>query len=179
LGRFKYHAPPEKCTTHGEGSDLISRTAVTSRPRDTGVEKAAWVLRLGPTVYDLCSFRLEDSLVTSVTVQMRFTISAVHRPRRLGNGGARNRSRPRGQNSFPRCNEPSRTDCGDLRPSYKARHRAGSSTKHRARKVPHTASEANKHHAPKTIAVRETRGSRRRPWIFGWDPRSIRYSPFV
>jgi hypothetical protein len=88
-------------------------------------------LLLGHTVYELCSFRLKDSSVTSVTVQRAFLGGGGIPPRRIGDGGARCRSRRRGRNSVPRCNEPSRTNCGALRPSYKARHRAGSTTTHR------------------------------------------------
>jgi hypothetical protein len=69
-----------------------------------------------PTVFEVCSFRLKDSSVTSVTVQKRFSGAAVFLPRRLEEGGARQRSRPRGRNSVPRCNEHSRTVCGALRP---------------------------------------------------------------
>jgi hypothetical protein len=57
---------------HGEGSDQVLRTEGNSRPRHTGVEEAEGALPLGPTVYDIYSFRLKDSSVTSVTVQRAF-----------------------------------------------------------------------------------------------------------
>jgi hypothetical protein len=84
-------------------------------------------------------------------------------------GWARQRSRPRRWNRLPRGNEHSRSDCVALRPSYTARHWAGSSTTDRPRKVSRTAREATNYHAPKEISVRETRGSRRRPGIGGWE----------
>jgi hypothetical protein len=59
-------------TTHGEGSDQLTRTEGTSHPRHTGVEKTAGHWRLGPTVYEVCSFRIKDSSVTSVTVESAF-----------------------------------------------------------------------------------------------------------
>jgi hypothetical protein len=86
----------------------------------------------------------------------RFTGAVVYRQRRLGDGGARHRTRPRGRNSVLRCNETSRIDCGALWPSYRGRHRAGSTKKHQPRKVPRTAREATKYHAPKEIVVRAT-----------------------
>jgi hypothetical protein len=71
-GRINYHAPSEKCTTHGEESDQLPRTEINRRPRHTGVAEEAGALRLGPTVYDLCSFRLKDRSVTSVNVHRVF-----------------------------------------------------------------------------------------------------------
>jgi hypothetical protein len=106
-------------------------------------------LRLYPTVYELCSFRLKDSSVTSVAVQRAFFRSGVIPPRRIGYDGARRRSRPRGWKVVPRRNEPSRFDFGVLRPPYTARHWAGSTTTYLPRKVPRTAREATKYHAPK------------------------------
>jgi hypothetical protein len=100
-------------------------------------------------------------------------------PRRFGDGGARHLSRRRVRNCVPRCNEPSRTDCGSLRPSYTERHWAGSTTKHRPRKVPRTAREATNYHAQKVRTVHATRGSRSRQGLGGWDPRSMSYSTFV
>jgi hypothetical protein len=89
-----------------------------------------WAWRQGPTVYELCSFRLKDSSVTSVTLQRAFAGGAQFRPRGFGDGGARHGSRPRGRNRFTRRNDPSRTDCGALRPPYTARHWAGSTNTH-------------------------------------------------
>jgi hypothetical protein len=63
-GRINYHAPSEKSTTHGEGSDQLPRTEGNSLRRHTGVAKAARDSRLGPTFYEVCSFRLKDSSVT-------------------------------------------------------------------------------------------------------------------
>jgi hypothetical protein len=54
---------------HGEGSDQLPRTEGNSRPRHKGVVEAAADLRLGPTVYELCSFIFKDRSVTSVTLQ--------------------------------------------------------------------------------------------------------------
>jgi hypothetical protein len=59
-----------------------------------------------------------DCSVTSVTLQLAFLAGGGIPPRRLGDGGARHRSRPRGWNSVPRINDPNKNDCGDLRPSY-------------------------------------------------------------
>jgi hypothetical protein len=70
--RINYQAPSEKSTTHGEGSDQLPLTEGNSRPRHTGVAEAAGPWRLGPTVYELCSFRLKDSSVTSATEKVRF-----------------------------------------------------------------------------------------------------------
>jgi hypothetical protein len=135
--------------------------------------------RLGPKVYVLCSFRLKDNSVTSVTIQKTLLGGDSILPRRHGDGGARQRSRPLGRNVVPLRNEPSRTDCGALRPSYTARHRAGSTRIQRPIKGPRTARETTNYHAPKEIYVRATRGSRRRPGLAGWDPGSMRYAPFV
>jgi hypothetical protein len=175
-GRINYNAPTEKRTTHGEGSDQIPRTVGNSRPRHTGVAEAAGALRLGPTVYKVRSFLLKDSSVTSVTIQMAFLRGGRNPPRRLGDGGAGIRSGPRGRNSVPRRNEPSRSDCWSLAPSSTGIHRAGSTTTQRPRKVPRMAREATKYNAPKEITVRATREPRRRPGIFGWDSRSISYA---
>jgi hypothetical protein len=71
-GRIKYNASTEKITTHGEGSDQLPLTEGNSRPLHTVVSEAAGSWRLGPTVYELCSFRLNESSVTSVTVQKAF-----------------------------------------------------------------------------------------------------------
>jgi hypothetical protein len=142
-GRINYNAPTEKSTTHGEGSNQLTRTEGDSPPRHTGAAKAAGDWRLGPTVYKVCSFRLEDSSFTSVTVQRRFSGAEVYRPRRLGECEERHRIRPRVRNSVPRRNEPSRTDCGALRPSYTVTHRAGSTRTHRPRIVPCKAREAS------------------------------------
>jgi hypothetical protein len=65
---MNYNAMSEKSITHGEGSDQIQRTERNSRTRHTGFEKAAWDLRLEPSVYEVCSFRLQFTPVTSVTV---------------------------------------------------------------------------------------------------------------
>jgi hypothetical protein len=110
--------------------------------------------------------------------ERRFSGATLYRPRWLGDVGERHRSRHRRRNSVPRRNEHNRTDCGALRPSYTARHRSGSTTTHRARKVPRTARDATNYHAPKEIAVRATREPRRRPGIFGSDPRSMSYALF-
>jgi hypothetical protein len=177
-GRIYYNAPTEKSTTYGKGSHQLPRTEGYSRPRHTGVDKAAGHWRLGPTEYEACSFILEDRSVTSVKVQTAFLRDGCIPLRRIGEGGARHHSPPRGRNSIPLRNEPSRTDCGALRPSYTTRHRAGSTTTHRPRKGPRTARESTNYHAPNEIAVRAIRGSRRRSGLGGWDPRSIRYAPF-
>jgi hypothetical protein len=141
-GRFNYNAPTERSTTHGEGSDQIPRTVGNSRPRHTGVAEADRNWRQGPTAFELFSFRLRDSSVTSVTVQRAFSLGGRILPRRLGEGRARHRSQPRGRNSVPRRNDHSMIDSGALRPSYTSRHRAGSTTTHQPRKVPRTATEA-------------------------------------
>jgi hypothetical protein len=154
-------------------------TEVNSRPHHTGVAEPAGLLRLGPTVYDLCSFRLKDSSVTSVTLQRAFLLGGSIPPRRIGDGGARHRRRRRVRNNVPSSNDPSRTVCGVLRPSTPGWNRAGSTKTHRLRKVPRTAREATNYQAPKELAVRATRGSTRRPGIGGWDPRSMWYAPFV
>jgi hypothetical protein len=60
--------------TDVKGSDQQPRTDGNSRPRHTGVDKAAGNFRLGPTVYELCSDRLKDSSVTSATVQRAFIV---------------------------------------------------------------------------------------------------------
>jgi hypothetical protein len=100
--------------------------------------------RPGPTDYEVCPILLQDRSITSVTVQWAFLGGGGIPPCRLGDGGARQRSRPRGRNRVPRRNEPSRTDCGALGPSYTARHRAGLTTTYRTRKVPRPAREATK-----------------------------------
>jgi hypothetical protein len=82
-------------TTHGEGSDQLTRTQANSSPRHTGVEKAAGDWRMGPTVFEVCSFRLKDSSVTSVTIKIAFLWGIGIPPRRIGVGGAGNPSRPR------------------------------------------------------------------------------------
>jgi hypothetical protein len=114
----------EKSTTHGEARVLLPRTVGNSRPRHTAVAEAAGAWRLGPKVYELCPFPLKDSSVTSVTVERAFLGGGGIPPRRLVDCGVRHRSRPRGRKCVPRRNEPSRTDCRALRPSYTARHRA-------------------------------------------------------
>jgi hypothetical protein len=53
---------------NGEETDQLPRTEGNCRPRHTGVAEAAGELRLSPTVYKLCSFRLKDISVTSVTI---------------------------------------------------------------------------------------------------------------
>jgi hypothetical protein len=83
-----------------------------------GVAEEAELWRLGPKVYELCSFRLKDSSVTSMTVQRSFIVGGAIPPRRFVDAGERHRHRPRGRKFFPRCKEPSRSDCGALRPSY-------------------------------------------------------------
>jgi hypothetical protein len=144
---------------HGEGCNQIPRTEGKSRPRHKGAAKPALDFRLGPTVYEVCSFRLKNRSVTSVTVQTAFLGGRSIIPRRLGDGGKRQLSRPRGRNCFPRRNEPSRTDCRSLRPSYTARHWVGSTKTHRPKEVKRTAREAANYHAPHEIAVHATRGS--------------------
>jgi hypothetical protein len=99
---INYNTPTEKSTTHGEGSDQIPRTEGNSRPFRTGLAGAAGLLRLGPTVYELISFRLKVFSVTSVTVQRAFLLGGGKQPRRLGDGGSRHLSRPRGRNGVPR-----------------------------------------------------------------------------
>jgi hypothetical protein len=178
-GLINYNAPTEKSTTHVEGIDQLPRSEGNSSPRHTGVAEAAEHWRLLHKVYVLCSFCLKNCSVTSVTVQRAFLMGGGIPPRRLGNGGSRHLSRPRVRNCVPRCNEPSRTDCGFLRPSFSARHRAGSTTTHRPRKVPRTAREAFNYHATKERTVHPTQGSRRRLGIGGWDPRSMSYYTFV
>jgi hypothetical protein len=148
-GQINYHAPTEKSTTHGERSDQLQRTEEESRPGHKGAAKAAGVWLLGHTVYEVCSFRLEDRSVSSVTVKTAFLQGCGIPPRRLGDGRDRKRRRPRERNGVPRRNDPNRTDCRSLRTSYTARQRAGSTTTQRARNVPRTAREANKNHAPK------------------------------
>jgi hypothetical protein len=49
-----------------------------------GAAKAAGDWQLGPTVYEVCSFSLEDSSVTSVTVQTAFLGYRSIPYRRLG-----------------------------------------------------------------------------------------------
>jgi hypothetical protein len=71
-GRINYKAPTAKSNTHGVGSDQLPRTVVNSRPRQTGVAEAAGAWRLGPTDYELCSFRLRHRSVTTATVQRAF-----------------------------------------------------------------------------------------------------------
>jgi hypothetical protein len=123
--RINYHTPTEKSKTHGLGSDQIQRTEVNSLPRHSGVAEASGPWRLGPTVYVVYSFRIKCCSVTSVTVQMAFLLGGGIPPRRFGDCGARHRSCLRGRNGVRQRNEPSRTDCGSIRPSYTARHRAG------------------------------------------------------
>jgi hypothetical protein len=77
IGPDQLHAPPEKSTTNGERRAQLTRTEGNSRPRHSGAANAAGDWRLRPTVYKVCSFRLEDSSVTSVTLQTSF----------LGGGG--------------------------------------------------------------------------------------------
>jgi hypothetical protein len=96
IGRVNYHAPSGNRTTHGEGSNQETRTEGNSRPRNTGVSEVAVALRLGPTFFELCSFRLKVSSVTSVTIKNSFLGDDGIPPRRLRDGGARQRSRPRG-----------------------------------------------------------------------------------
>jgi hypothetical protein len=164
-GRINYNAPTEKSNTHVEGSDQIPRTVGNSRPSHTGVAEAAGHLGLGPKVYELCSFGLKYFSVSTVTVEKAFLLGGGTPPSWLVDGGSRNLTRPRGRKGIPRRNEHSRTDCGALRLSYTVRHRAGSTTTHRPRKVRRLAREATKYHAPTEIAVRDTRGSTRRPGI--------------
>jgi hypothetical protein len=129
-------------TQQGIGPDQLKRTEGYSRPRHTGVDKAARHWRLRPTDYLVCSFLLKVSSFTTVTVHRAFHGGAVYSPRRIGDGRGRQRSRPRGRKSGPLCNEHSRTDSVVLRPSYTRRNRAGSTKTHRARKVTRTAREA-------------------------------------
>jgi hypothetical protein len=96
-----------------------------------------------------------------VTVQRAYLGGGVIPPRRLGDGGAGHRSRPRGRNSVPRRNEPRRTDCRSLRTSYTARHRARSTTTHRPQKGPRTARKASNYHADRDIAITGLREARR------------------
>jgi hypothetical protein len=70
----------EKSTTHGEGSDHITRTETNSHPRHTGVAEAAGALRPGPTVNGECSFRLKVSSVSSMTVQSAYLGGGVIPP---------------------------------------------------------------------------------------------------
>jgi hypothetical protein len=178
-GRINYNAPSEKSTTHVEGSTQIPRTEGNSRPRHTGAAEAAGHWRLEPTVYELSTFRLKDFSFTSVTVESAFILCGGITPRRLGDGGSRHLSRPRGRKHVPRRNEPSRTDSGSLRPPDTRRNRAGSTSTHQPRKVLRTAREATNYRAPKEIVVRTTREPRRRPGIGFWDTWSTRYAPFV
>jgi hypothetical protein len=166
--REKYHA------RRGKRPTTMHRKKEPSAPH--GGREWAWFCRLATTVCELCSFRLKESSVTSVKVQSAFLWCSCIPPRRFEDGGAIQRSRPRGRNSFPRGNEPSRTDCGALRSSNTARHRTGSINTHRARKVKRMAREATNKHAPKEIAFGATREPRRR--LGGWDPRSMSYAPF-
>jgi hypothetical protein len=129
-------------TRQGTGSDQLQRTErekyharrgkrpnTTHRRKypsaHTGAAKAAGDWRLGRTVYEVYSLLPENSSVASVNVQTAYLGGRIIQPRRLGDCGARQRSRPRGRNSGPRCNEHRWTDCGDLRPSYTGWHRAG------------------------------------------------------
>jgi hypothetical protein len=179
LGWINYNAPSEKSTTHGDGSDQLTRTEGNSRPRHSEVAETAGPLRLGSKLCESCSFRLKDSSVTSMTVQRAFHGGGGIRHPTTRGSRARLRSRPLGRNNFPRRNELIRTDCGALKPSNKARQRAGSTTTHQAKNIPRTAREATNYHAPKEIAVRATRWPRRRPGLGGCDPRSMSYAPFV
>jgi hypothetical protein len=114
-GRINYNAPTEKSTTDGKGSDQLPRTEENSRPRHTGVDKAARNFRLGPTASEACSLLLVDSSVPSATVQIAFDGGGCIPSLSARGGRARQRSRPRGRKRFPRRNEPKRTDCGALR----------------------------------------------------------------
>jgi hypothetical protein len=69
---INYHAPTGKSTTQGEGSGQLPRTEGNGHPRNTGVAVAAGSLLPGPTLYEVCSFRLKDSSVTSLMVQKAF-----------------------------------------------------------------------------------------------------------
>jgi hypothetical protein len=146
--RINYNAPNEKRTTNGEGIDKLTRTDGNCSPRHTGVAEAAGDLRLGPTVYKVGSFRLKASSVTSVTEQSAFVGGGSIPPCRFGESGPRHCRRPWGRNTVPRRNEPSRSYCGALTPSYTGRHRAGSTTTQRPRKLPRTAREATNYLAP-------------------------------
>jgi hypothetical protein len=53
-------------------------------------------LRLGPTVYKVCSFRLKDSSVTSVTLQSAIFVGGRIPPLRLGNAGHNTADGPEG-----------------------------------------------------------------------------------
>jgi hypothetical protein len=141
-GRINYKGPTEKSTRHGERSDQLPRTEGNSRPRHTGVAEAAGHWRLLPKIYELSNFCQKVCSVTSVTVQRAIIVGGCIPPRRFGEGGARHLIRHRLRNCVPRRNEPSRTECGSLGPSYTARHRAGSTKTHRPRKEPRTAREA-------------------------------------
>jgi hypothetical protein len=178
IGTDQVKLTAQKSTTHGEGSDQLPRNEGTSRPRHTGVDKTAWHWRLGPTVYEVCSFRLKDSSVTTVAVQIAFLRGVILPPSARGRRGSTSQPPP-GADSVSRRNEASGTDCGALPNSYTARHRTGSTTMHRGRKVPRTTREATNYHAPKEIAVCAKRGSRRRFGLGSWDPRFISYAPFV
>jgi hypothetical protein len=177
IGPDQLHSTERKRTTHGEGIDQPPFTEGKSRPRHTGVAEAAGAWRLRPTVYEIFSFRLKDSSVTSVTVKMAFHWCGCIPPPSARRLFRTTPQTPLGRDSVPRRNEPSRTDCGVLRPSYTSSHRAGTTTTHQPRKEPRTAMEASNCHSQKEIAVRATRGSRRRPGLRGWDPWSMRYAP--
>jgi hypothetical protein len=114
-----------------------------------------------------------------VTIQSAFiSVGGIPPPSARGRWGKTPQTPP-GRNSIPRLNEPSRTDWGVLRPSNTARNRAGSTTMHGPRNEQPTVREATKYHVPKLLAVRATRGSKRRPGIGGWETRTMRYALFV
>jgi hypothetical protein len=62
----------EISTTHGVGTDQLTRTEANSHPLHTGDVEAAGAWRPGPKVYAECPFRIKDSSVTSVTVQKAY-----------------------------------------------------------------------------------------------------------
>jgi hypothetical protein len=62
--QINHNVPTEKSKTNGAGSDQITRTEGTGSPRHTGVDKVAGHWRLGPTVYEVCSFLLKNSSIT-------------------------------------------------------------------------------------------------------------------
>jgi hypothetical protein len=177
-GRINYNAPSEKNTTLGEGSVQLTSTELSSRPGHTGASKTARDMRLGPTVYLVGFFRRKDSSVTSVTVLRRFSGAAVYRPRRIGDGGERNRIRPD-------CGTVSRGATNLVGPN------AGSAAflhgKVSGRINYNAPCERNTTHGERSDQLLRTEGNsrprhtgpRRRPGICGWDPRSMRYATFV
>jgi hypothetical protein len=146
--REKYHARRGK------------RTSTTHRKKEPSATLGS---REGGSGLSVCTKGLRVRLLLSKGILSHFSDGTMgfSRGRRYTGPSARGRrgttpQPPRWRNSVPRRNEPSRTDCGALRPLYAARHRAGSTSTHRARNVPRTAREANKYYAPKEVSVRES-----------------------